>query len=260
MTRPTVYRVVVADDVDDMRFLLGRALEQSGRFTVVGEAANGQEAVRLAVEHRPHLALLDLAMPVMDGLDALPKIRAAVPECTVVVLSGFDTAEKADQAMRAGAAAFLVKGLRPDELTTQLLAQLRPQKPVRGRPSPPPLDVPGMVFTLAPELSSVRQARRLVQGVLRDWSRGDIADEVLLLTSELVTNAVVHARSEVQLTLVAMGNTVRVEVADSGHGNLQLREPDEEAVNGRGLLLVEKMSRTWGTSADEARKTVWFEV
>jgi DNA-binding response OmpR family regulator len=261
MTAPSrVYRVVIADDVDDMRFLLRKALERSTQFTVVGEAADGRQAVDEAVRYRPDLALLDLSMPVMDGLDALPLIRAAVPGCTVVVLSGFDTDAMAHQAMQAGAAAYLVKGLGPDELIARLLAQLHVPAPVLGTPPPAPLDAPGMVFTLAPELSSVRQARRLVQNVLRDWSREDVADEVVLLTSELVTNAIVHARSEVLLTLVPVGPRVRVEVADSGIGNLLFREPDEESVNGRGLLLVEEISRMWGTSADEQRKTVWFEV
>ena len=255
---PKVYRSVIADDVVDMRFLLRKALERSGRFTVVGEAANGREAIDIAADHRPDLALLDLSMPVMDGLEALPRIREAVPDCTVVVLSGFDTEAMADQAMQAGAAAYLVKGMQPDDLIRQLLVQLRPQAPVAA--AVPPLDAPGMMFTLAPELSSVRQARRLVEGVLRDWSKQDVADEVLLLTSELVTNAVVHARSDVQLTLVPVGEHLRVEVADSGPGALQFKEPDEEAVTGRGLMLVEAMSRTWGTSADEARKTVWFEI
>lgn len=254
------YRVVIADDVADMRFLLRKALERSGRFTVVGEAGNGREAVAQAAEHRPDLALLDLSMPVMDGLEALPQIRGAVPDCTVVVLSGFDTDAMQGKAIDAGAAAYLVKGLQPNDLVDRLLAQLQPPKPVAGAPQIPPLDAPGMTFTLAAELSSVRQARRLVQGVLRDWSREDVADEVLLLTSELVTNAVVHARSEVKLTVVPIGSNLRVEVADSGEGSLQLREADENAVHGRGLMLVEAMSRSWGTSADEARKMVWFEI
>jgi CheY-like chemotaxis protein/anti-sigma regulatory factor (Ser/Thr protein kinase) len=260
MALPLSYRVVLADDVADMRFLLRKTLERSGRFSVVGEATNGAEAVAQATQQRPDLALLDLSMPVMDGLEALPRIRDAVPDCTVVVLSGFDTDAMADQALQAGAAAYLVKGMRPDDLVTQLLGHIRPPAPVVGPPPPAPPDAPGMMFTLAPELSSVRQARRLVQGVLRDWSREDVADEALLLTSELVTNAVVHARSEVQLTLVPLGSNIRVEVADTGPGALQLRDPDDDAVNGRGLLLVEEMSRTWGTSADDLRKTVWFEI
>lgn len=259
MSPPALYRVVVADDVADMRFLLRKALERSGRFTVAAEAANGREAIQAATDHRPDLALLDLSMPVMDGLEALPRIRAAVPDCTVVVLSGFDTEAMADQAMQAGAAAYLVKGLQPNDLIARLLAHLRPSPPVTASDALP-VDAPGMTFTLPPELTSVRQARRLVRGVLRDWSRDDVADEVLLLTSELVTNAVVHARSEVKLTVVPLGEHLRVEVADWGPGALQLRAPEHDAVNGRGLVLVEEMSRSWGTSADEVRKTVWFEL
>ncbi|MDQ1396258.1 MAG: hypothetical protein QOG64_1517, partial [Acidimicrobiaceae bacterium] len=70
--RSRTLSVLVADDLEDTRFLVRRFLERTGRFTVVAEAANGVEAVALVARHTPDLALLDLAMPVMDGLEALP--------------------------------------------------------------------------------------------------------------------------------------------------------------------------------------------
>ena len=67
-------RVLVADDLEDSRYLVRRFLERSGQFVVVAEASNGKQAVELVEQHTPDLALLDLAMPVMDGLEALPLV------------------------------------------------------------------------------------------------------------------------------------------------------------------------------------------
>jgi PAS domain S-box-containing protein len=104
------YRVVVVDDAEDIRTLLRIKLEQTGRYEVVGEAEDGEEAVARATEQQPDLVLLDLAMPRMDGLQALPLICSAVPGVRVVVLSGFDADPMADKAFAAGAAHYIEKG------------------------------------------------------------------------------------------------------------------------------------------------------
>jgi CheY-like chemotaxis protein len=76
---PAPVRAVVVDDVDDMRQLLRLLLEREGHFTVVAEADNGQSAVTATLAHRPDLVLLDITMPVMDGMQALRLIRSEVP-------------------------------------------------------------------------------------------------------------------------------------------------------------------------------------
>src|SRR5262249_3526502 len=83
------FRVVVADDGEDMRELIVAALELSGSFVVVGRAADGADAIVEVGRHQPDLAVIDLAMPVVSGLEAIPGIRAASPETKVVVVSGF---------------------------------------------------------------------------------------------------------------------------------------------------------------------------
>ena len=92
-----------------------------GRFTqtpeVVGLAADGEEAVELARSQQPDVVLLDLAMPRMDGLQALPLILEAVPGVRVVVLSGFDKHTMADRALEAGAHRYVEKGLSTKELS-----------------------------------------------------------------------------------------------------------------------------------------------
>jgi PAS domain S-box-containing protein len=104
------HRVLVVDDAEDLRMLLRLRIEARNGLTVVGEAADGVAAVELAAELQPDLVLLDLAMPRMDGLEALPLIRAAVPDVRVVVLSGFNQNTLADKALAAGADHYVVKG------------------------------------------------------------------------------------------------------------------------------------------------------
>ena len=103
-------RVLLVDDAEDIRMLLRLAMMKRNGLTVVGEAADGVEAVERATELQPDLVLLDLAMPRMDGLEALPLIRAAVPDVRVIVLSGFNRGALADKAIEAGADHYVVKG------------------------------------------------------------------------------------------------------------------------------------------------------
>ena len=104
------HRVLVVDDAEDLRMLLRARMETRNGLTVVGEAADGLAAVELASELQPDLVMLDLAMPRMDGLEALPLIRAAVPGVRVIVLSGFNQSTLAEKAMEAGADRYVVKG------------------------------------------------------------------------------------------------------------------------------------------------------
>ena len=118
------FGVLVVDDAGYLRGLLRLNLELSGRFRVVGEAANGVEAVERAKEHRPDLVLLDVSMPVQDGIASLPQILAVSPGSKVVMLSGLDARRLAPIALERGAAAYLEKGIEPDRLVEELLGVL----------------------------------------------------------------------------------------------------------------------------------------
>lgn len=108
-SEPTI-RVLLADDTPDIRKLLRVNLELDGRFEIVGEAADGAEAVALTRSLRPDAVVLDLAMPVMDGLEAAPLIRQCSPESRILVLSGFDHARMEARAREQGADGYLEKG------------------------------------------------------------------------------------------------------------------------------------------------------
>lgn len=116
----TVRRVVVVDDTPDLRTLLRIALESTGDFEVVAEAGDGLEGVEAVGRSRPHLVLLDLAMPVMDGLEALPMIRRLLPASHVVVLSGFEEQAMAEHALEAGADGYLQKGIATQHMLDYL--------------------------------------------------------------------------------------------------------------------------------------------
>ncbi len=113
-------RVLIVDDVASLRDLLRTVLEIEDDFVVVGEAGDGVEALRAAVNVHPDLVLLDLAMPVMDGLEALPRLRALLPSAKIVVFSGFESDAAGEQAIGGGADAYVEKGLPVPELVAQI--------------------------------------------------------------------------------------------------------------------------------------------
>lgn len=105
-----VRRTVVVDDTPDLRELLALAFGRTEDFEVVGQAADGREAIDLVGRLLPDVILVDLAMPVMDGLEALPHLRALCPQAVIVVLSGFQGGAMSQQALRAGADDYIEKG------------------------------------------------------------------------------------------------------------------------------------------------------
>jgi DNA-binding NarL/FixJ family response regulator len=114
-------RVVLIDDSEDLIFLVRGALERSGQFRVVAVAADGAQGVAAVKASQPDLVLLDIAMPVMDGLQALPLIRDECPAATVVMLSAFsDTSGMSQRAMSMGANGYLHKDGRLQALPEQL--------------------------------------------------------------------------------------------------------------------------------------------
>ena len=138
MSLPTI---VVVDDAPEVREVLRTVFRFSGELDVVGEGSDGAAAVELAVQHRPALMLLDVSMPGMDGLEALPRVRRASPETRVVMFSGFDEAGLATRTARLGASAFIQKAGSFDDLAAELHAILGVEPDQGGAsPSAPPRD------------------------------------------------------------------------------------------------------------------------
>src|SRR5947209_15384492 len=108
-------RILLVDDHPLTRSALAGLLQQHG-FEIAGEAADGEEAIARAREIQPDLVLLDLSMPGLDGLSALPRLREAAPGCEVVVLTASGTEENLLAAIRGGAAGYLLKTESPDRI------------------------------------------------------------------------------------------------------------------------------------------------
>lgn len=123
---PVRDRVLVVDDAANLRDLLTVVLETEDDFEVVGTAADGQEALQAAEALQPDIVVLDLLMPVMDGLQALPELRRRLPASVIVILSGFEHEAMADEALGLGADRYLEKGVSVSRIISCL-------REVRGR-------------------------------------------------------------------------------------------------------------------------------
>ncbi|MGI8697420.1 MAG: response regulator [Mycobacteriales bacterium] len=102
-------RVLLAEDQAMVRGAIAALLELEDDLQVVAEVGDGDDAVRAAIEHRPDVALLDIEMPGLDGLDAAARLHCELPDCVVLILTTFGRPGFLRRAMQAGAAGFLVK-------------------------------------------------------------------------------------------------------------------------------------------------------
>ncbi len=112
----TPVRVIIADDQPLIRAGFSMILAAEDSIELVGEAGNGREALEAAREHRPDVVLMDIRMPVMNGIEATRELLALGINTAVLVLTTFDTDENVYAALRAGASGFLLKDTQPNEL------------------------------------------------------------------------------------------------------------------------------------------------
>jgi two-component system nitrate/nitrite response regulator NarL len=124
-------QILIVDDHPLTRDALSALLQQSG-FAVAGLAADGEAAVQLAGELAPDLILLDLSLPGMNGLEALPQLRAAAPDAEVVVLTASGTEENLLGAIRGGAAGYLLKSEPPERIVEFLQGVARGEAALSG--------------------------------------------------------------------------------------------------------------------------------
>jgi len=115
-----IVKVLIADDQPLVRTGLRTILENAGGFDIVGEAGDGHEAVTQAAALRPDLVLMDVRMPNLDGIGATERIRAALPDTRVIVLTTFDIDEYVYSGLRAGASGFLLKDVPAAELVSAI--------------------------------------------------------------------------------------------------------------------------------------------
>jgi DNA-binding NarL/FixJ family response regulator len=190
-----VIRVLVADDETIVRDGLRAIVELEADMEVVGEAADGAETVELARRHQPDVALVDIRMPNVDGLEATRRLLALPTPPRVIVLTTFDRNEYVYEAMRAGASAFLLKDVRRGQLTDAI------RKVVDGDT----LVAPVITRRLIEEFCRRPSARDARTRELRDLTPREV--EVLTLIGRGLSNA------EIAASLVVAETTVKTHLA-----------------------------------------------
>ncbi len=216
-------RVFVADDHPIVRRGIRDLLDTEAGITVVGEAANGQNAVAEVVRLQPDLVLMDLVMPHLDGIEATRQIKAQQPQVQILVLTSFATDDKVFPAIKAGALGYLIKDTGPDALidaicrvhrgevtlhpaiAQKLLTEIA--QPTRQPPSPDPLTEREVevLKLVARGLGNQEIAEELVIGVTTVYSHvSNILSKLHLATR---TQAALYALREGLASLYDSGTT-----------------------------------------------------
>jgi DNA-binding NarL/FixJ family response regulator len=121
-------RVLIVDDQTLFRAGLSRLLNEDPRVEVVAQATDGADATKLAAKHKPDVVLMDLKMPVLDGIEATRQIIEANPEVKVLVLTTFETDSQVIQALKAGASGYVLKDSSAEAIVSSIVAVMSGEK------------------------------------------------------------------------------------------------------------------------------------
>ncbi|MFF9691469.1 response regulator [Streptomyces sp. NPDC014623] len=210
--------VLIADDQAMQRFGFRMLLESQDDMTVVGEAANGTEAVNMVARHHPDVALMDIRMPGLDGIEATRRIITSGARTRILIVTTFDLDEYAYDGLRAGASGFLVKDAMPEELLSGIRAVASGDAVVAPSltrrlldayvhhlpPVPGAGPVPG-----DPRIASLTEREREILTVIgQGWTNTEIATRLHLAESTVKTHvtrvlAKTGSRDRVQAVILA---------------------------------------------------------
>ncbi|MFJ3867171.1 response regulator [Streptomyces nigra] len=213
--------VLIADDQTLQRFGFRMLLESQDDMTVLGEAANGSEAVRMTAELNPDVVLMDVRMPGLDGIEATRRITAAGDRTRVLILTTFDLDEYAYAGLRAGASGFLVKDAQPEELLAGIRAVATGDAVVAPSvtrrlldayvhhlPSGAPARAPVMTGEDSRLSALTEREREILTVVGQGWTNNEIATRLHLAESTVKTHvgrilAKTNSRDRIQAVILA---------------------------------------------------------
>ncbi|MFB2554095.1 response regulator [Herbiconiux liangxiaofengii] len=212
--------VLVVDDQSLIRQAVADILSSAPGVTVLGEAVDGAAAVTLAQQLRPDVVLMDIRMPVLDGIEATAVICSdpALAETRVLILTTFEEDEYLVAALRAGASGFIGKGSEPDDIARAvravhagdaLLSPTATRSLITRYVMPPSPPTPGLPATVPPQLEHLTEREReVLLLVARGHSNQQIADELVISphTAKTHVNRIMtklYAHDRAQLVIVA---------------------------------------------------------
>ncbi len=169
-------RILIVDDQALFREGLRTLLSVQTDFEVVGEASNGEEAVRIAVQTRPTVVLMDVRMPVMNGVAATERLKSVLPDTRVIILTTFDEDEAIFDGLKAGAVGYMLKDVSSEKLSEAIRAAAQGDYFL----------LPSITAKVVAEFSRLAKAALPVQGIPNPLSGREI--EVLGLVSEGLSN------------------------------------------------------------------------
>ena len=181
-------RVLIADDHLVVREGLIAMLQSAGEFEVVGQAADGQEAIRLAEELHPDVVLIDVQMPRLGGIEATHQITQRVPTTRVVILSTFDQDEYIYKGIQAGAIGYLLKDSELEELLKAIRAAARGESQL---PANIATKLVGRISALREQATLTRREQEVLYSLAQGLRNREIADQ-LHITERTVKNHVTN--------------------------------------------------------------------
>ncbi len=212
-------RVLLVDDQILFRAGLRTLLSAQPQIEVIGEAANGQEALQLAAQTRPDVVLMDLKMPVLDGVSTTRRLRIQLPACRIVALTTFEDDELVFEGLRAGAVGYLLKDSPVERLVEAILAAARGESLLQ----------PSVASKVLAELSRLSSQPVADAGVLAGLSERE--REVLRLIARGASN------KEIAAALYLAEGTVKNHVTNILE-KLQVSDRTQAALRARELGLV----------------------
>ncbi|MGW2843447.1 response regulator [Streptomyces sp. NPDC001274] len=209
--------VLIADDQPMQRFGFRMLLESQDDMTVTGEAANGLEALELTQHHQPDVVLMDVRMPLLDGIEATRRIVRTAPRTRVLIVTTFDLDRYAYDGLRAGASGFLVKDALPEEMLSGIRAVACGDAVVAPSLTRRLLDAyvqhlpvsPGGPASVDARLAPLTEREREILTVIgQGWSNTEISERLHLAESTVKTHvgrilAKTGSRDRVQAVILA---------------------------------------------------------
>lgn len=212
-------KILLADDQSLFRDGLRVLLSTQPDFEVVGEATNGEEALRLAARLHPHIVLMDMRMPILDGVEATRRLHETQPDCRVIVLTTFDDDELVFEGLRAGAVGYLLKAVSTPRLLEAIRAVARGESILE----------PSVAAKVVAEFARLANQASRPQALDNPLSEREI--EVLRLVAKGATNR------EIAAALFIAEGTVRNHLT-AILSKLEVSDRTQAAVKAKALGLV----------------------